>query len=90
MGGLEDRLILENMDDLGRPQGSYPESFVLLSLFLADRQRDTTQICFFSSKNVTDRDSDRHTLLNFNIDVVRMKSYKYCISSQLYITATLG
>ena len=36
MGDLEDRVILDNMDDLGRPQGSYPESFVSLSLFLAE------------------------------------------------------
>ena len=67
------------MDDLGRPQGSYPGSFMSLSLFLAE----IYAFVFFSSKNVTDRDSDRHTLLNFNIDVVRMKSYKYCILSQL-------
>ena len=36
MEDLEDRVILDNMDDLGRPQGSYPESFVSLSLFLAE------------------------------------------------------
>ena len=30
MGDMEDRLILDNMDDLGRPQGSYPEGFVSL------------------------------------------------------------
>ena len=36
MGDLEDRVILDNMDDLGRPQGSYPEGFVSLSLFLAE------------------------------------------------------
>ena len=35
MGDLEDRVILDNMDDLGRPQGSYPESLVSLSLFFA-------------------------------------------------------
>ena len=36
MGDLEDRVILDNMDDLGSPQVSYPESFVSLSLFLAE------------------------------------------------------
>ena len=36
MGDLEDRVILDDMDDLDRPQGSYPESFVSLSLFLAE------------------------------------------------------
>ena len=36
MGDLEDRVILDDMDDLGRPQGSYPESLVSLSLFLAE------------------------------------------------------
>ena len=35
-GDMEDRVIFDNMDDLGRPQGSYPESFVSLSLFLAE------------------------------------------------------
>ena len=33
---LGDRVILDNMDYLGRPQISYPESFVSLSLFLAE------------------------------------------------------
>ena len=33
---MEDRVIRDNMDDLGRPQGSYPESFMSLSLFLAE------------------------------------------------------
>ena len=33
---LEDGVILEVMDDLGRVQGSYPEGFVALSLFLAE------------------------------------------------------
>lgn len=35
-GDMEDRVILETMDDLGGPQGSYPEGFVSLSLFLAE------------------------------------------------------
>ena len=35
-GDLEDRVILDTMDDLGGPQGSYPEGFVALSLFLAE------------------------------------------------------
>ena len=35
-GDMKDRVILDIMDDLGRPQGSYLESFVSLSLFLAE------------------------------------------------------
>ena len=35
-GDLEDRGILDDMDDLDIPQGSYPESCVSLSLFLAE------------------------------------------------------
>ena len=33
---LEDRVILDTMDDLWGPQGSYPEGFMSLSLFLAE------------------------------------------------------
>ena len=29
---MEDRVILDIMNDLGRPQESYPENFMLLSL----------------------------------------------------------
>ena len=36
MGDLEDRVIRDDMDDLGRPQGSYHEGFVSLYLFLAE------------------------------------------------------
>ena len=36
MGHLEERVILDNMDDLRRRQGSYPEGFMSLSLFLAE------------------------------------------------------
>ena len=35
-GDLEDRVILEAMDDLRKVQGTYPEGFVALSLFLAE------------------------------------------------------
>ena len=35
-GDLEDRVVLDVMDVLGRPQGTYPESFVSTSLFLAE------------------------------------------------------
>ena len=35
-GDLEDRVILDTMDDLGATRGSYPEGFVLLSLFLPE------------------------------------------------------
>ena len=33
---LDDRVILEVMDDLGKVQGTYPDGFVALSLFLAE------------------------------------------------------
>ena len=33
---LDDRVIPDTKDDLGGPQGSYPEGFVSLSLFFAD------------------------------------------------------
>ena len=36
MEDLEDGVIHEAMDDLGRVQGSCPEGFVELSLFLAE------------------------------------------------------
>ena len=32
LGGMEDMVILDAMDDFGGPQGSYPESFRLVSL----------------------------------------------------------
>ena len=35
-GHMEDRVILDTMDDLAGPQGSYPEGFISLSLFLED------------------------------------------------------
>ena len=35
-GDLEDKVILDVMDVLGRPKGSYPESFMSISLFLAE------------------------------------------------------
>ena len=36
MGDMEDRVIFDDMDDLGGPQGSYPEGFMSLSLFFAE------------------------------------------------------
>ena len=36
MRDLEDRVILDTMDDLAGPQGSYPEGFLSLSLFSAE------------------------------------------------------
>ena len=36
MGELEERIILDNMDYPGKPQRSYPECFVSLSLLLAE------------------------------------------------------
>ena len=50
---LEDRVILDTMDDLGGPQGSYPEGFESLSLFLADIYKMVVLV----KKNLT---SDRH------------------------------
>ena len=35
-GDMEDRVILDTMDDMGGPQGSYPEGLVSLPLFLAE------------------------------------------------------
>ena len=35
-GDLEDRVIHDNMDDLWRPQGSYPESLGSISFHLAE------------------------------------------------------
>ena len=39
-GDLEDRAILGIMDVLGRPQGSYPESFILISLLEVCQEGD--------------------------------------------------
>ena len=36
MGDVEERVILDTMDDLGGPQGSYPEGFMSLALFLTE------------------------------------------------------
>ena len=55
MGDIEDRDMIDDMEDLGRPQGSYPEGFVSLSLFLAE-----IKICCFGKKKVT---TDRHTYI---------------------------
>ena len=35
-GDMENRVILDTMDDLGGPRESYPEGFASLSLFLAE------------------------------------------------------
>ena len=53
---MEDRVILDTMDDLGGTQGSYPEGFVSLSLFLAEIHK----LVVLVKKNVTDRHTDRH------------------------------
>ena len=58
-GDMEDRVILDTMDDLGGPQGSYPEGFVSLSLFLAEIYKF---VVFVKKKSHTDRHtSDRQT-----------------------------
>ena len=59
-GVLEDSLILDVMDVLVRRQGSYPESFVLLSLFFG---RDI-RVCYHGNKNVTYRHTYRHTYIH--------------------------
>ena len=55
-GDLEDEAILEVMDDLKRVQGSCPEGFVELSLFLAE----ILKIVDFG-KNLTDGRTHRRT-----------------------------
>ena len=59
---LEDRVILDTMDDLGGSQGSYPEGFVSLSLFLAEIYKFVVL--------VKKRHIRQHTLEKFNIDLV--------------------
>ena len=66
MGDLEDRVILDNMDDLGRPQGSYPESFVSLSLFLAEISGFVVML----KKRSRQTDTQHQTLEEFNIDIL--------------------
>ena len=43
-GDLEDKVILDIIKVLGRPKGSYPESFVSLSLFLAEIKGCVTMV----------------------------------------------
>ena len=64
-GDLEDRVILDTMDDLGGPQGSYPEGFVSLFLFLGEIYKFVVLV-----KKCDIQTSDIHdTLQKFNIDV---------------------
>ena len=71
---MEDRVILDTMDDLGGPQGSYPEGFVSLSLFFAEiykfvilvKKRDIRQ---------TDMIHSIQTLEKFNINWSSSLSY---------------
>ena len=72
MGDLEDRVILDVMDDLGRHQGSYPESFVSLSLFLAEISGFVVMFKKHSTQTDRQTTSDRQTLEKFNIDWVTM------------------
>ena len=64
---FKDGVILEVMDDLGRVQGTYPEGFVALSLFLAEIYK------FVVLVKKRDTQTDGQTLLNFNIDVFILK-----------------
>ena len=63
---MEDRVILDTMNDLGGPQGSYPEGFVSLSLFLAEIYKFVVLVKKLDRQ--TDRHTDIHTLEKFNID----------------------
>ena len=73
MQDLEDRVILDTMDDLGGPQGSYPEGFVSLSLFLAEIYIIVVLIKKKRDIQHTDRHTDIHqTLEKFNRDGLTM------------------
>ena len=61
-GDMEDRVILDTMDDLCGPQGSYPEDFLSLSLFLAEIYKLVVSV---KKTSHTDR---QNTLEKFNID----------------------
>ena len=70
-------VIFDDMDDLVRPQGSYPESFLSLYLFLAynNDQWQTTNIRVFvmvkkRHMRQTNRQTDKQTLEKFNIDSI--------------------
>ena len=63
-GDLEDRVILDTMDDLWGPQGSYPEGFVSLSLFLAEIYKFVVLV----KKRDRHQTSYIQTLEKFNID----------------------
>ena len=58
-GDLEDRVILEAMDYLGGPQGSYPEGFVSLSLFLAEIYKFVVLVKK-RDRQTSDIQTDRH------------------------------
>ena len=60
---LEDRAILDTMNDLGRPPGSYPEGFVALSLFLAEIYKFDVLV------KKRDIHTYRQTLQKLNIEV---------------------
>ena len=51
---LEDRVILDTMDHLGGPHGSYTESFVIIFIFGWD-----IRVCYIGNKNVTDRQTNK-------------------------------
>ena len=67
-GDLEDRVILDTMDDLGGPQQMYPEGFMSLSLFSAEICKLVVLVtkCYIQT---SDRiQTDRQTLEKFDID----------------------
>ena len=70
-GDMEDRVILDTMDDLGGPQGSYPEGFMSLSLFLAEICKLVVLVKKHEIQTDNIQSSDiRHTLQKFNIDCI--------------------
>ena len=60
---MEDRVILGVMDDLGRPQGSYPESFVSISSFLAELK---VYVTFVGKRDI--HQTDRHLANLYKMD----------------------
>ena len=64
-GDLEDGVILDVLDHLGRPPGTYPESFVKILLYLAEILRC---VMFVTKTWQTDRHTHRQTQLKFILD----------------------
>ena len=65
---MEDRVILDTIEDLRGPQGSYPEGFVSFSLFLAEIYKFVVLV---KKRHMihTDIHTYTQTMQKFNIDV---------------------